>query len=156
MNCEFAERVSLLIDGELPEAEAEKVTAHLENCPECQALEKDFLFFRQQLRESARNESKKYKLPDFRTAGARPLWKKGIVVPVPVFAGLILIIAALSIWTAVSRFNDSGITSAGRRSPQVSLQNPAERADENSLARFDRGKRAEIYVISRSESEGKR
>jgi hypothetical protein len=49
MNCHCAEKVSLLIDGELPAAEVHEVERHLMECAECQALRADFLGLRQQL-----------------------------------------------------------------------------------------------------------
>jgi len=53
MNCSFTENVSMMIDGELPESEAKKVRAHIAGCADCRDLEKDFLFFREQLKESS-------------------------------------------------------------------------------------------------------
>lgn len=53
MNCSLAEKVSMLIDGELSEPESLQVRAHIAGCAECRNLEKDFLFFREQIKESA-------------------------------------------------------------------------------------------------------
>ncbi len=49
MSCHCAEKVSLLIDGELPQAEVHEVECHLLECVECQELRADFLGLRQQL-----------------------------------------------------------------------------------------------------------
>jgi hypothetical protein len=49
MLCDWTEKVSLLVDGELPRAEAASVEAHLAGCDECRAARGEFLFFRQQL-----------------------------------------------------------------------------------------------------------
>ena len=49
MSCHCAEKVSLLIDGELPASEVREVESHLLECAECQKLRADFLGLRQQL-----------------------------------------------------------------------------------------------------------
>ena len=49
MNCDFTEKVSLLIDGELPAADARLVERHLLACVECQHARTDFLTLRSQM-----------------------------------------------------------------------------------------------------------
>src|SRR5215213_7617283 len=49
MNCNFTEKVSLLIDGELAPAEAREVERHLLSCEECEQLRADFLSLRSQI-----------------------------------------------------------------------------------------------------------
>jgi negative regulator of sigma E activity len=49
MNCDFTEKVSLLIDGELPAADARLVERHLLACFECQQARMDFLNLRSQM-----------------------------------------------------------------------------------------------------------
>src|SRR6267378_2528043 len=49
MNCDFTEKVSLLIDGELPAADARLVERHLLACVECQHARIDFLNLRSQM-----------------------------------------------------------------------------------------------------------
>jgi hypothetical protein len=49
MNCDFTEKVSLLIDGELPAADARLVEHHLLACVECQQARRDFLNLRSQM-----------------------------------------------------------------------------------------------------------
>ena len=49
MNCDCAEKVSLLIDGELPAVEASEVERHLLECVECQQARNDFLNLRSQM-----------------------------------------------------------------------------------------------------------
>lgn len=48
MTCEFTEKVSLLIDGELSPAEMHEVERHLLTCAECRAARLDFVNLRQQ------------------------------------------------------------------------------------------------------------
>ena len=49
MSCDYNEKISLLIDGELPPAEARLVEHHLTECVECQLLRVDFLSLRAQI-----------------------------------------------------------------------------------------------------------
>jgi hypothetical protein len=51
MKCVWTQKVSLLIDGELPQAEARETERHLDLCADCQAARTDFLLLRQQLAE---------------------------------------------------------------------------------------------------------
>jgi hypothetical protein len=49
MSCNFTEKISSLIDGELAPAEAREVERHLLNCGECEQLRADFLNLRSQI-----------------------------------------------------------------------------------------------------------
>lgn len=49
MSCDFTEKVSLLIDGELPPNEARAVERHLLECVECRQVRSDFLSLRIQI-----------------------------------------------------------------------------------------------------------
>ncbi len=49
MSCELNEKVSLLIDGELPASETRMVERHLATCAACQQTRADFLQLRQQI-----------------------------------------------------------------------------------------------------------
>lgn len=49
MNCNFTEKVSSLIDGELTQAEMREVERHLVTCSECQQMRADFLNLRSQI-----------------------------------------------------------------------------------------------------------
>jgi hypothetical protein len=49
MKCDRTQKVSLLIDGELPRAEAHEVERHLDLCGDCQSAREDFLLLRRQL-----------------------------------------------------------------------------------------------------------
>jgi hypothetical protein len=49
MKCDRTQKVSLLIDGELPPAEAHELESHLDLCGDCQSAREDFLLLRRQL-----------------------------------------------------------------------------------------------------------
>ena len=49
MNCDFTEKISQLIDGELSETEARDVQRHLTQCVACQEARADFLAFRSEI-----------------------------------------------------------------------------------------------------------
>ena len=49
MSCDFTEKVSLLIDGELPSNEARALERHLLECVECRQVRADFLSVRNQI-----------------------------------------------------------------------------------------------------------
>ena len=53
MSCSYNEKISLLIDGELPPAEARLIERHLTECVECQLLRVDFLSLRSQIGDYA-------------------------------------------------------------------------------------------------------
>ena len=53
MSCDYNEKISLLIDGELPPTEARLVEHHLTECVECQLLRVDFLSLRSQIGDYA-------------------------------------------------------------------------------------------------------
>ena len=46
MNCDWAEKISLLIDGELPSEERRATESHLESCAACRRTQEDFLSLR--------------------------------------------------------------------------------------------------------------
>ena len=132
MDCNFAVKVSLLIDEELSSEESEKVKNHLADCAKCQQLEKDFLFFREQIKESGK--VKDFELSEKKT----PFGKKVIAIPAPVFVGLLITLIGLGIWFLVAKVNQS---------EQLAKDNPTQnQPNEVSLAKYDKGGRAEIYV----------
>jgi hypothetical protein len=49
MKCDWTQKVSLLIDGELPPPEASAVETHLNLCADCQSAREDFLLLRRQI-----------------------------------------------------------------------------------------------------------
>ena len=102
MSCNFTEKVSLLIDGELAPAEAREVERHLLNCVECELMRADFLSLRSQIAgfETAtqpvvQNRALKKILSDGRRAPALG-WQWSWGAPAIAFA-MLLIVGAIVI-----------------------------------------------------------
>ncbi|MGI8640471.1 MAG: zf-HC2 domain-containing protein [Pyrinomonadaceae bacterium] len=153
-NCGDAEKVSLLIDGELSEAESRRTRAHIAGCPKCADLEKDFLFFREQIKASAiDNVVEPLKAPVISPEKETSVWRRGIRLPVPVFAVLILIVVGAGALLIASILNKRERAVAVENSAQSSPSKIEKPSGEISIARFDQGGRTEIYVAPRVEKE---
>lgn len=137
MDCDFGIKVSLLLDGELSEQEREQTKKHLENCADCRQLEQDFLFFRNQIKESVK--TKDFELPEILSEKPTPFWKKAIRVPVPVLSVLLIGLIGFGAWFL--RLEPEQTQPLAKEKP---IPN---RPDDGSLARYDKGGRAEIYVV---------
>ena len=135
MECNYAVKVSMLIDGELSSEESEKIRKHIGNCKECQDLEKDFLFFREQIKDST--AIRDFVLPNNLSAQKTYFWKRRILIPAPVLAGLLLFSIVLGLFFLLNR---------NSQKEQIA-ETPKSVSGETSLARFDKGGKAEIYVV---------
>lgn len=151
MDCQFLEKISALIDGELPSEEIESVRAHLVNCDNCRTAEQDFLFLKREIKyftyqtapagesstQSANLENR------FRLNGK-------VSLPIPVFGIFLLILAGVIgwlIWSGLERKQEI-VTDKAAESFSVTEMNRQKISKEASLAKFDGGGRAEIYVVS--------
>src|SRR5688500_1274485 len=124
MNCNFTEKISSLIDGELAPAEAREVERHLLECVECQQVRADFLNLRSQITsfESSlppvvQNRALKQILSAERRAPARRLqWSFG--TQAVAFATLLIVGAIIGlVLYQSSRGPQTG--------PQVVIQTPS-------------------------------
>jgi predicted anti-sigma-YlaC factor YlaD len=154
MDCEFLERVSLLIDREMSREESERVREHIAACAVCSRAEQEFLLVRQQIR-SYRSAPGAYN----RARALREItdrwWKKKIALPVPAFAMAVVLMLALVTWSLIAR---PSVTAPGvgqiARPPKV-IRGASEAAPVEgppSFSRFDHGERAVIYKARRTES----
>ncbi|HSL53289.1 MAG TPA: zf-HC2 domain-containing protein [Pyrinomonadaceae bacterium] len=103
MNCNFTERISSLIDGELSTVEAREVERHLLGCGDCQQVRADFLNLRSQiagfetsLEPAVQNRALKKILSTPRRAPARGFaWSFG--TQAVAFAALVIVAAIIGL-----------------------------------------------------------
>jgi hypothetical protein len=103
MNCDFTEKISPLIDGELGADEAREVERHLLNCNECEQVRADFLNLRSQiagfetsLNPAVQNRALKKILAPERHVPARGLqW--GFGTQAVAFATLVIVAAIIGL-----------------------------------------------------------
>ena len=128
MNCEFAEKVSEFIDGELPADQVLAVERHLLACSECQELRSDFM--------SMRSEISNYPLRPIQqlqpqleqlVSPARASWADRLVAAFtafraqeggPLFAGALaalLLVLGLAIWLSRSPHNENLVAKDERK-----------------------------------------
>lgn len=126
MKCNFTEKISSLIDGELLPAEAREVERHLLNCGECEQVRADFLNLRSQITsfESSlppvvQNRALKQILSAERRAPARRLqW--GFGTQAVAFATLVIVGAIIGL--VLYQSPNSRDPQTG---PQVAIQTPS-------------------------------
>jgi len=161
MDCEFTEKVSLLLDAELPPEDALLVTEHISTCTACRQAQDDFL--------RLRREIKAYEIqpqPPFAQAGmlARilnseklPLWRRSVSIPVPLMILLLAIIVGLGVWAATLR-RASGLAQSNgapeKATPVKALPSQTEVVEGEGLdfSHYDHGERAAIYKVRRNAS----
>jgi hypothetical protein len=133
MNCNFTEKISSLIDGELEPAEAREVERHLLNCGECEQARADFLNLRMQIAgfESSLNpavQSRVLKkiLSTERRAPRGLQW--GWNTPAVAFATLLIVgaIIGLVIYQSSSKREQRGTETAQVQTPSPVLSVSAE------------------------------
>jgi negative regulator of sigma E activity len=103
MSCNFTEKISSLIDGELSPAEARQVESHLVTCAQCAEARADFLSLRSQIanfeatlapavqnRALAKILSKSDRQPTAPALGVRWGWNWGYGVAALAFAGIVI------------------------------------------------------------------
>ena len=154
MDCKFAEKVSMLIDGELPLGEAESVKTHLRDCADCRQLERDFLHFREQIKQSDPDSIWTTAVPRVQPIKVKvPFWKRQILLPVPVFVLFLSVLTAIGVWAVTSNFNwsknNETVVDTAKKTP-VENYPRQNTVNEISLSRFDKGGRTEIYRVQRT------
>ena len=129
MNCNFTEKISSLIDGELTQAEAREVERHLLSCADCEQLRADFLNLRSQIagfetpvQPAVQNRALKKILSRERRVPARG-WKWGFGTQAVAFATL-LIVGAIIGFIVYQSSNTAGPGST----QQAGLHDPAPAA----------------------------
>lgn len=129
MKCDFEEEVSAWFDGELPEADAERVRAHVAGCTSCRQLVADF--------ESVRASVRALRTVDVEDAAtARRFWRRRVSIPLPAAAVLVV----LFVGAPFIAFRRGESTHAPMPAPIL------RQSDAGLLARYDGGGRAVIAV----------
>lgn len=154
MDCEFLERVSLLIDGELSREQSERVREHITSCAVCTRAEQEFLIVRQRIR-SYKPALGAYNRERALREITERWWEKKIALPAPVFAVAVLLMLALVTWSLMARPSATapGVGQEAARPPQI--KSPAQETPvegQPSFSRFDHGARAVIYKARRTEA----
>ena len=155
MDCHLAEKISLLIDGELGEEEAKETAKHLSTCDACQRAYHDFLLLREELNSYAAAPdtlAQRRALQRILLSEKPPFWRRSVRLPVPALALLLVAVVALAALLAFVRQAPTAPAKAETK-PEKVLTKPEPTPGEQDvldLARFDRGERAAIYKVRRT------
>jgi anti-sigma factor RsiW len=161
MECEWTERLSLLLDDELDPNEMSSVRDHLKTCPVCNEALSEFL----SVREKIRSYSADCDLEVARRSlglGPRKLglgprkdairwWRARITLPVPALASLLIAIVVLTVLLVALR--PTGSQSSERAQARTPRRN--DRTGDGQVldfSSFDHGGRAVIYRINRAQA----
>jgi predicted anti-sigma-YlaC factor YlaD len=151
MDCEFLERVSLLIDGEMSGEESERVREHIKGCTVCRQAEQEFLHIRQQIRSyESKTDSYGAARAQREITGRKPTrwWGKKIALPAPAFALMVFAMLALLSWSLFARpaATGPGPVDRARRLPVTDHT----AVGQQDFSRYDHGERAVIYKARRT------
>ena len=123
MNCGFTEKISSLIDGELPAVEAREVERHLLTCAQCAEARADFLNLRSQisgfetsLPGDVQNRALAKILANRGTSGAAG-WNWGWNWGYAAVALASIVIVALVAWKIIGLNLDGSASQVARQSP---------------------------------------
>ncbi len=104
MDCNYLEKISLLVDDKLSPSETEEVTNHLAACPECRAAEASFLALRRQIKaiQIPRDRAAERKILSeiLRNEKSKPAGTTGKLIylrPVLSAAALLIVVSAIGI-----------------------------------------------------------
>ena len=156
MDCEFLERVSLLIDGEIGDAESERVREHIKGCAVCRQAEQEFQHVRQQIRSyksKADSYSAERALREITGRKTARWWEKKIALPAPAFALMVLVMLAVLSWSLFARPSATapGVGQQAARAPVIKSPGFSVPVDgQPDFSRFDHGERAVIYKARRT------
>ncbi len=152
MSCEFSDRVSLLIDGELTPAATEQVREHLTACRVCSQMAQDFLGVRDQIRSFDPQTdpfSQERALRNVLAPTQVPVWQRRIALPAPVFVLVVVVALALCTWVLFVRGQRSPAPDVRAADVPAQTRQPEQGAVD--FSRFDRGERAVIYKVRRTQ-----
>src|SRR5881396_3543664 len=102
MDCEWTEKVSALLDGELEEGEATGLREHLSACAICRQAEAEFLIMRREIKSYAietLSATRQRTLHKILSSENVPLWRRRVALPVPALSLILLALVFLGVWT---------------------------------------------------------
>jgi anti-sigma factor RsiW len=148
MTCQFTERISQLVDGELAPADAGQARRHLAACALCRQAEADYLALRAEIQAADSAPDPAPARTPLRGSRRAPIWRREVALPAPVLALLLVALAALG----VRSVRPPQAPDNAAAPPQRVRREPPPASD---FSRFDRGARALIYKARRAESESR-
>jgi len=158
MDCEFTEKVSLLLDEELEPDDALRVKEHISICHACQQAQDDFLRLRREIKAydfQPRPFAQAGMLARILSREKLPLWRRSVSMPVPLMALLLAIVVGLGVWSAALRRANRSAQNKGateKATPVKVLPAQAEVVESrgSDFSRYDHGERAAIYKVRRT------
>ena len=167
MDCkEFREALDLYVDEELSPDALAAAHLHLSECAACRDAERNVLSLRRALKVVVSKHQPPAELvravsevsqPWWRkllrlrnspreTRAVRPLWRKQIALPAPIFMLLIMSLVGFGLWSTYLRTRQKPLP-AGVRRATTAPERETSPAPEAMLdfARFDQGGRASLY-----------
>jgi anti-sigma factor RsiW len=145
------EKVSLLLDGELTEADAAAMNAHVAACQVCGQAYADFMLLRKETKAhevQLRPFASERALRDIIATRNPPLWKKRIAIPVPVMLVFLIALAVVGLWSWMRVSRMTAVQEGDTKRIATESRSP----DVFDLSRFDHGDRATIQKIKRASS----
>lgn len=160
MECEFTEKVSLLLDAELTPEDALRVKEHISACHACQQAHDDFLRLRREIKAydfQPRPFAQARTLARILNMEKLPLWRRSVNIPVPLMALMLAIIVGLGVWSVTLRRTSRSAQSKDvqeKASPVKVLPAQTEVVEGSGVdfSRYDHGERAAIYKVRRTDS----
>jgi anti-sigma factor RsiW len=160
---QFREALDLYVDRELSADAARAARLHLSECDACRSAERELLRLRRALKivvsrhepppelvNAVRNVTRPWWSKLLRGTDAhagphdaRPLWRRQVALPAPVFMFLLLALVGFGLLAA--HLQTARPERPVVRSEPVSPATPSPNESASDFARFDRGRRASLY-----------
>lgn len=161
MDCEFTEKVSLLLDAELAPLDALRVKEHISVCPACRQAQSDFLRLRREIKAydfQPKPFAKAGTLARILHSEKPPLWRRRVSMPLPLIVLLFTIVVGLGVWAATLRraaslaLREGAPEKAKLAREETSLQAAATDFKGVNFSGYYQGERAAIYKERRKAS----
>lgn len=155
MDCNFNEKISQFIDGELAEEESAQARQHLAECPSCQRAREDFLRLRREIKsiDFALDPASQKRAMDAILAQENiPIWRRKVALPLPAFALILIALIATAAWSVSMRLAKPAPASMPQA--QKKIDDSATTGQSGlDISLYDKGERAVIYKERRPLAE---